>query len=106
MKHTKLNVGLLINGGPDHLTTAEVANACITLFDPLSLQLIVKHSATEPTAVVTIWSDVAPTEAMITLLCTMLRQDAIAGRHMAEGFLYGPKADAWGGAFNPEFFLE
>ncbi len=65
-----------------------------------------RHSATEPTAVVKLRTDVAPTEAMITLLCSWLRQEAIAGRDDERGFLYGPKAEAWGGAFNPEFFLE
>lgn len=38
--------------------------------------------------------------------CQVLQQDCIAYKINDTGYLVGPKADAWGGEFNQDYFLE
>lgn len=105
MYQVKLNIGLNVTGEAIALSNEGVVAAAIKVFAPHHMRIHVKMSSTEPTAVVQIKTAAAPTKENITILCRMLRQEAIAGRVDGEGFLFGPKAEAWG-PFNAEFFIE
>lgn len=63
------------------------------------------QSATEPTLVVEIETYAQTEDALYKLACE-LSQDCIAIRPTAggTGFLFGPRAAAWG-EFNPDYFL-
>lgn len=45
-------------------------------------------------------------EAAVHMVCLQLSQDAIAYTVDGTGYLVGPKAEDWGGEFNPEYFIE
>lgn len=67
-------------------------------------------SNTETTYVITAdefndWLDVGH-EAAVNAVCLALRQDAIAYTVDGTGYLIGPKAEDWGGAFNQDYFID
>jgi hypothetical protein len=98
--------------GSRELAFDDVRVACGSLGIDCTL-LAVRKSSTEPTLVLLLGRQIPePLNAgAIAELSRFLRQDCIAvqptllnGRHVGEGFLAGPHADACG-PFNPAYFF-
>lgn len=101
MNATILNIGLATADGAG--ITAAAACEALRAAGVGVVDLDVRDSATEPTAVVVI--DRAMPPAALAALSAQLNQEAIAQLDAdGVGILAGPKADAWG-PFNPDFFL-
>lgn len=100
-----LNVGMHIsdeNGG-GKLTPQDVKDA-VAERDAEVTHHEVHNSNTEPTMVARLNRPLEPDE--LHGLSARLRQDAIAQRTAdGQGRLEGPKAEDWGGAYNPDYFL-
>ena len=102
------NVGLYTNDG-GRITVPEVLYAFkLVGFSVIEHGYMVKESGTEPTLVFNacrLLTGGDHTDA-VRLLSVYLKQDCIAYRYRGTGYLIGPDADAWGGEFNPEYFIE
>jgi hypothetical protein len=97
-----LNVGLNTNTG-ETLTAMQVAHAIAKHTQTFAI-VGIKQSATERTAIVTA---TGLTAQAVYELSIALRQDCIAVSpdNGKTGALIGPKSDAWGWSFNPEYFI-
>lgn len=104
-----LNIGLFpsgqINKRPNAFGRA-VALAAV-LLKAADIRAEERQSQSEPTAVITLTSTLAPEriESAVNEICQLLRQDAVALVVDGKGCLYGPKAADWGGEFIPGYFL-
>ena len=117
MKHNKvviLNIGLNVAGVPTH-SPIQVFRALYDVESLRSYAYNVAQSDTEATvSILCVLEDVEKALAGVAgPLCTTLQQDCISiwdiesGRGAgAAGWLVGPQASEWGGAFKPEYFLD
>jgi hypothetical protein len=112
MNRLLLNIGLNING-VEALTPDQILN---TVTNALSVRpeafYIRTATSGERTACISCRTLMVEDQlvGVIMHLCNKLQQEAIAGRFYVpfgalRNFLIGPKAEAWGGEFNPEFWL-
>ena len=105
----KFNVGAAVQGIDNSITRVDVLSELYFAgFNDVRIAKI-EQSTTESTYVVTAagfstWLYDTHQEA-IDAACKGLQQDCIAYKLDSEGFLIGPKAQDWGGAFNPEYFI-
>jgi len=114
MNHIYLNIGLAITGSDQQLQHYQIVLAISDALPDATIQkrYIRTAASGEPTACLSV-DTTLPYEqlgAAINALCAALQQEAIAGKfaaphHPIHKFLIGPKADAWGGEFNDEFWL-
>ena len=97
-----LNIGLETNDGAT-LTRATIAGELAQLTDDFQI-VGIEQSATEQTAIV---QATGLTAQSVYHLSVVLRQDCIAVStdNGQTGALIGPKSDAWGWVFNPEYFI-
>ena len=106
----KFNVGAAVQGIDNSITRLDVLSELYWVgFNDVRIDRI-EQSATESTFVVTAagfstWLYDTHQDA-VEASCKGLQQDCIAYKLDSEGFLIGPKAQGWGGAFNPEYFIE
>ena len=117
-----LNIGLVTNnnkplrecgshfGGEDF--NADVPSILALLEHRLSGHIqdyALVQSETEPTLTVICSTDFVVAEdirAIVHAIACELRQDAIAGKIVSEGFLVGDKAAEWGGKFIQDYYQE
>ena len=105
MHEIELNIGLVEGRTKDPVEVGEVCYFLRWLLEPTEAGAYVTQSATEPTLV---WRGVCRermTEIATLLLCERFNQEAVAGICDGQGFLWGPNAAAWGGAFDPQYFI-
>jgi hypothetical protein len=97
-----LNIGLNTNSG-ETLTALQVAHAIAKHVQDFAI-VAIKQSATERTAVI---EATGLTSKAVYELSIALKQDCIAVSpdNGITGALIGPKSDAWGWTFNPEYFI-
>lgn len=99
-----LNIGHNVNGLPCHSAADIVKAFCATGMTLASLHL--HQSDSEMTSVIV--TPNCDSEA-VARLSALLGQDAIAVWHPTQhgqpGELLGPNPGAWGGAFDPDFFI-
>lgn len=101
-----LNIGLAVGNDVPAGQLVKSLKYVVELFIPTELRTEIRQSASEPTLVVELETFAILLNDRLDLLARALDQDAVAGLLNGEGFLIGPKAADWGGAFNPEFFVE
>lgn len=103
----KFNIGSAVKGVDKVISAAQAVQALrYAGFHGLE---VVKEavSDTETTYVITaggVWLD--DHEGLVHTVSFVLLQDAIAYTLDGVGYLVGPKAEDWGGAFNPEYFID
>lgn len=104
MTSSILNIGHNVNGAPCH-STADIVRA-FTAAGMTLASLHLHESDSEMTSVIV--SPNVDSEA-VARLSALLGQDAIAVWHPTRegqpGELLGPNTEAWGGKFDPDFFL-
>ena len=113
MQTIHLNVGLNING-VEALQMPQIAVALEQALPGMEIrESYIRQSATERTACIILrWSGAYDAFGRgIMALCDLLEQEAIAGKWFEPyaatiQFLIGPKAEAWGGEFNPDYWLD
>lgn len=93
---------MILNIGLDKVTTQQAIASIISMGIATTGHSI-HQSDTEPTLVVS--CDASPKE--VYRLAVHLGEDCIAAYdpETGEGYLEGPRADAWGGRFIPEYFI-
>lgn len=106
----KFNIGTAVNGSDNTLSKIDVlASLYYAGFNNARI-LKEEQSNTEKTFVVLADSlsncGYDTHQEAIFQVSERLYQDCIAYTANGEGFLIGPKASDWGGAFNPEYFIE
>jgi hypothetical protein len=106
----KFNIGSAVNGVDKVISDSTVLHElhCAGFVDAEIIKTAM--SDTETTYVVTAtgfnnWLGNGH-EAAVHAVCFDLGQDAIAYTVDGTGYLVGPKAEDWGGAFNPEYFID
>lgn len=112
MNTIHLNIGLNING-VEALQMPQIAVALEAALPGMEIrESYIRQSATERTACIILrWAGTYDTFGRgIMQVCDLLSQEAIAGKwfepHAATiQFLIGPKAESWGGEFNPDYWL-
>ena len=112
MNTIHLNIGLNING-VESLQMPQIAVALEAALPGMEIrESHIRQSSTERTACIILhWAGAYDTFGRgIMALCEALQQDAIAGKWFEPGagmiqFLIGPKAEAWGGEFNEDYWL-
>lgn len=113
MQTIHLNIGLNIAG----IETLQMPQITVALEAALpgmeTRESYIRQSATERTACIILrWAGAYDAFGRgIMHLCDLLSQEAIAGKWFEPGagtiqFLIGPKAEAWGGEFNPDYWLD
>lgn len=116
MKSTvELNIGHNVAGEP-RWTGGEICQS-LGLGFPCHIDLRFHHNRVADSGEVTSCLELTTERALtktelndaLHLLCAMFRQEAIAARMWSDGqwteVLVGPKAEAWGGAFNADHWL-
>lgn len=117
MNTIHLNIGLSIGTKQDALQMPQIAVALEQALAGMEIrESYIRQSSTERTACIIIRGEALnerELNANIMHLCDLLSQEAIAGKWFASNpldcdmqFLIGPKAEAWGGAFNPDYWLD
>lgn len=112
MNTIHLNIGLNING-VEALQMPQIAVALEAALPGMEIrESYIRQSATERTACIILrWAGAYDAFGRgIMHLCDLLSQEAIAGKWFEPGagtiqFLIGPKAEAWGGEFNEDYWL-
>lgn len=103
----KFNIGSAVNG-VDKVISAAQAVQTLRYAGFHGIELVkAEASNTETTYVITaagVWLD--DHEGLVHTVSFVLHQDAIAYTLDGVGYLVGPKAEDWGGAFNPEYFID
>ena len=105
MYEIELNIGLVEGRGQSPVDVGEVCHFLRWALEPETAGAYVSQSQTEPTLV---WRGECrrpATEAFAKYLCERFNQEAIAGICDGHGFLWGPNAAAWGGVFDPQYFI-
>jgi hypothetical protein len=112
MNRLLLNIGLNING-VEALTPDQILDTVTLALGVMPEAFYIRTAASgERTACISCRTLMVEDQldGVIMHLCNKLQQEAIAGRFYVpfgsqRDFLIGPKAEAWGGDFNEEYWL-
>lgn len=111
----KFNIGSAVNG-VDQVIDADTVLATLRQHGFVQPELIKTAMSETETTYVVVASDridynMQGHRATVYAVCEALQQDAIAYKIVDDkgayvGYLVGPKAKEWGGAFIPEYFID
>ena len=106
----KFNIGSAVNG-VDQTIDAGTVLATLRQHGFVQPELIKTERSDTETTYVVVASDridynMQGHRAAVYAVCEELQQDAIAYKVYNTGYLVGPKAEEWGGAFLQEYFIE
>lgn len=106
----KFNIGSAVNGEDKAIDAGTVL---VTLWQHgfVRPELIKTERSNTETTYVVVAEDridygMRGHRATVHAVCEALSQDAIAYTVNGTGYLVGPKAEDWGGEFNPEYFID